>query len=368
MNIVVIGSIAFDDVVTDHGTVKNALGGSALYFSAAASIFAQVSIVGVLGEDFPLEELDFLKKRGVDTKSLEVVKGGKTFRWGGSYETDMNIRSTTNLELNVFQDFHPVLNERCRKSEFVFLGNINPELQLSVLEQIDSSKLIGADTIECYIQDKPEVFKTQLRAILRAAAHGNVRVLFPMISGFEEVCQAKQLLEESAESLDKDGTPFNRDIEIGIMIEVPSAVIMADVLADSVDFFSIGTNDLIQYSLAIDRTNRHVAHLYHPLHPANIRMIKHVADVARDKGIKIFMCGEMAGDPIHIPILLATGMDELSMNPQSIPAVKSMIRSLKLEDTKRFMEEVLKQATAADVEALVHNTYGSILSDKVYAE
>ncbi len=219
-----------------------------------------------------------------------------------------------------------------------------------------------------YCLHKPEVFKTQLRAILRAAVHGNVRVLFPMISGLEEVCQAKQLLEESAESLDKEGTPFNRDIEIGIMIEVPSAVIMADVLAESVDFFSIGTNDLIQYSLAIDRGNRHVAHLYHPLHPANIRMIKHVADVARDKGIKIFMCGEMAGDPIHVPILLATGMDELSMNPQSIPAVKSMIRSLKLEDTKRFMEEVLKQATVADVEDLVQNTYGSLLSDKVYAE
>ena len=161
---------------------------------------------------------------------------------------------------------------------------------------------------------------------------------------------------------------FNRDIEIGIMIEVPSAVIMADVMADVVDFFSIGTNDLIQYSLAIDRGNRHVAHLYHPLHPANIRMIKHVADVAREKGIKVFMCGEMAGDPIHIPLLLGMGMDELSMNPPSIPIVKSLIRSLKMSDARRFMKKILQQATVADVEALIEATYGGILAEKTYTE
>ena len=154
MNIVVVGTIAFDDVVTDHGTVTDIPGGSTLYFSAAASLFAPVSIVGVLGDDFPPEELQFLKQRGVNTDCLEIIKGGRTFRWGGEYETDMNIRRTTNLELNVFKDFNPVLDERSRKSEYVFLGNINPDLQLNVLRQVESPRFVGADTIECYIQDE----------------------------------------------------------------------------------------------------------------------------------------------------------------------------------------------------------------------
>ena len=218
-----------------------------------------------------------------------------------------------------------------------------------------------------YCLIKPDVFKTQLRAILRAAAHGSVRVMFPLISSIDEVRQAIQMLDEAADSLAKEGVPFNRDIKVGIMIEVPAAVIMADALAEIVDFFSIGTNDLIQYSLAIDRGNRQVAHLYHPLHPAHIRMIKHVADVAKDKGIKVFMCGEMAGDPAYIPILLGLGMDELSMNPQSIPAVKGMIRSLKLKDTKLFVKDVLKQVTATDIEKMVQNTYRSVLSDMIYS-
>ncbi|MFC1816798.1 putative PEP-binding protein [Thermodesulfobacteriota bacterium] len=219
-----------------------------------------------------------------------------------------------------------------------------------------------------YCLQKPDVFQTQLRAILRAAAFGNIRVLIPMISSFDEVCETKQMIAEAADSLDKDGLTFNRNVEIGIMIEVPSAVIMADVMAEAVDFFSIGTNDLIQYTMAIDRGNSQVAHLYHPLHPAIVRMIKHVADVAKDKGIKVFMCGEMAGDPVHIPILLGLGMDELSMNPQTIPTVKSMIRSLKMTDAQLFVKDVLKQSTAADIENLVQDTYGSILADMVYKD
>ncbi len=158
MNAVVIGSIALDDIVTDHGTVTNAPGGSALYFSVAASLFAPVSIVGVVGEDFPGDELQFLKQRGVNIDNLEIIRGGRTFRWGGEYETDMNKRKTTNLELNVFKDFNPFLTEQCRTSKYVFLGNIDPELQLRVIEQIESPGFIGADTIECYIRDKRDVF------------------------------------------------------------------------------------------------------------------------------------------------------------------------------------------------------------------
>lgn len=165
MNIIVVGTIAFDDVVTDHGTVTDIPGGSTLYFSAAASLFAPVNIVGVLGDDFPLEELHFLKQRGVNTDCLEIIKGGRTFRWGGEYETDMNIRKTTNLELNVFKDFNPVLDERSRKSEYVFLGNINPDLQLNVLRQVESPRFVGADTIECYIQDERDCLTEVLKRV-----------------------------------------------------------------------------------------------------------------------------------------------------------------------------------------------------------
>jgi len=165
MNIVVVGTIAFDDVVTDHGTVTDTPGGSTLYFSAAASLFAPVSIVGVLGDDFPLDELQFLKQRGVNTDCLEIIKGGRTFRWGGEYETDMNIRRTTNLEFNVFKDFNPVLNEQYRKSQYVFLGNINPELQLNVLGQVESPGFVGADTIECYIQDERDILIKVLKSV-----------------------------------------------------------------------------------------------------------------------------------------------------------------------------------------------------------
>jgi phosphotransferase system enzyme I (PtsI) len=204
-----------------------------------------------------------------------------------------------------------------------------------------------------YCLKKPEVFKDQLRAILRAAAFGNVRILFPMISTYSE-------------SLEKEGLPYKRDIEIGAMIEVPSAVIMADVIAENVDFFSIGTNDLIQYTLAIDRGNEQVAHLYQPLDPAIIRMIKHVADVANERDIKVFMCGEMAGTPQHIPLLLGIGMDELSMNPQTIPDVKQVIRSLKVADTQSFIKEVLKQPTAKATFELIKDIYGSVLSEKMF--
>ena len=152
------------------------------------------------------------------------------------------------------------------------------------------------------------------------------------------------------------------------MIEVPSAAILADMMAKEVDFFSIGTNDLIQYSLAVDRGNTQVAHLYQPLNPAIIRMIKHVADVARDHGLEISMCGEMAGDPVNMTILLGLGLDRFSVNPQSIPIIKSIIRLLNVEDARLFIKEVLKETTDTGVTELVYNTFGSIIFDIGYTE
>jgi len=217
-----------------------------------------------------------------------------------------------------------------------------------------------------YCLRKPDVFKTQLRAILRAAAFGRVRILFPMIAAYFEICEAIRALDEAAESLEKDGLPYKREIDIGIMVEVPSAVILADLLAEKADFFSIGTNDLIQYALAIDRGNRNVAHLYQPLDPAVLRLIKRVADVSREKGIELFMCGEMAAAAQHIPLLLGLGMDELSMNPQFIPQVKRVIRALKRSDAQVFAREALKKKTARGVFELIQDTYGDILPELEY--
>jgi sugar/nucleoside kinase (ribokinase family) len=165
MSIAVVGSIALDDVVTEAGSVTNAPGGSALYFSAAASLFAKVHLVGIVGDDFPLKEIEFLRTRGVDLDDLHVVKEGKTFRWAGEYELDINMRRTTNLELNVFSDFNPVLNKASRKASYVFLGNIDPELQMRVLDQIEKPKLTALDTMECYINDKPAKLREVLQRI-----------------------------------------------------------------------------------------------------------------------------------------------------------------------------------------------------------
>ncbi len=212
----------------------------------------------------------------------------------------------------------------------------------------------------------PEIFKTQLRAILRAAAYGNVQLLLPMISGCEEIHQTYHLIDEAAEALEKEGLAYNRDIQIGIMIEIPSAVIMADAMADMVDFFSIGTNDLIQYTLAIDRVNRHVAYLYDPLHPAVLRMIKHVVDIGKKKNIKTFMCGEMASEIINLPILLGLGLDAFSMAPQSIPAIKNMIRKINVKESQVFLKEIMKQTSSLDTMQLIIDTYGDTLSNGIY--
>ena len=195
------------------------------------------------------------------------------------------------------------------------------------------------------------IFKTQLRAILRASAFGKVRLMFPMISGFQEIIQIKSILQEVKEDLVKKNQSFDPELEIGIMIEIPSAVTIADLLAREVDFFSIGTNDLIQYSLAIDRVNEHVSYLYEPLHPAVLRVISNVIDAAHNAGIKVSMCGEMAGESMYVPILVGLGLDELSMNALSILKVKKMIRSVSYRESREFIKEIYKMYTASEIES-----------------
>jgi len=198
-----------------------------------------------------------------------------------------------------------------------------------------------------------EIFKDQLRAILRTSAYGPVKIMFPMISGIEEIRLTKMILEEVKDDLQARGIPFDKDIEIGSMMEVPSAMVIADLLAREVDFFSIGTNDLIQYSLAIDRVNEHGNYLYEPLHPAVLRMIGGVVHAAHEQGIKVAMCGEMAGEPLYLPILVGIGLDELSMNAMSILRVKKLLREISYEDCKKITDEVLTFATAREIDRFV---------------
>ena len=200
-----------------------------------------------------------------------------------------------------------------------------------------------------------ELFKTQLRAMVRASAFGNIRILFPMISGIEEILEAKKILSEVKEDLQTQGVPFQDPIEIGVMIEVPSAVIIADQLAREVDFFSIGTNDLIQYALAIDRVNERVAYLYEPLHLAVLRLIRHIVKIGHRAGIRVAMCGEMAGDPAYTMILLGLELDELSMNPLAIPRVKKIIRGSTVRESKALLKHVMSLSSAMDIREYVEH-------------
>jgi phosphotransferase system enzyme I (PtsI) len=201
-----------------------------------------------------------------------------------------------------------------------------------------------------------EMFKTQLRAIIRASAYGKVRVLFPMISGIEEILQAKRIFNEVKGDLSAQGIPVGDTIEIGVMIEVPSAVVIADALAKEADFFSIGTNDLIQYVLAIDRINERVTYLYEPLHPAVLRMIQQTVEAGHRAGIPVAMCGEMAGEPMYSMILLGLELDELSMNPLLIPRVKKIIRETTVQESKELLNRVMQFTSSVEIREYVEKT------------
>ncbi len=198
-----------------------------------------------------------------------------------------------------------------------------------------------------------EIFKVQLRAMLRASIEGKTRIMFPMISGIEEIRAAKRICFEVRDDLVRKGIAVGEDLEIGIMMEVPSAVIVAEELAREVDFFSIGTNDLIQYALAIDRINDRVTYLYEPLHPAVLRLIRQVVEAGHKAGIRVAMCGEMAGDPLYTMILLGLEIDELSMNHLAIPRVKRIIRGSTRDESRALLDQAMEYATAQQIRACV---------------
>jgi len=197
------------------------------------------------------------------------------------------------------------------------------------------------------------LFKVQLRGLLRASAHGPLKIMFPMISGVGELRATKAVVDEVMLELNRDGVPFDENVKLGIMIEMPSAAVTADLLAAECDFFSIGTNDLIQYTMAVDRVNEYVSYLYEPLHPALLRLIGDVAKAANAANVPVTVCGEMAGEPMLAPVLVGLGIRELSMSAVSIPEVKAMIRSMTLADAEALVGRIRKLATAAEIRAMV---------------
>lgn len=199
----------------------------------------------------------------------------------------------------------------------------------------------------------PQLFKTQLRAILRASVHGNTAIMFPMISGIKEIRQAKAWLAQAKAELRREGIEYDPEMPVGIMIELPAAVMVADFLAQEVDFFSIGTNDLIQYSIGVDRTNRHVSYLYQPLHPATLKSIKLVVDAAHQAGIEVSLCGEVASDPFCVPLLMGMGIDSISLTPQAIPGIKRIIRQTQMRDCRELLREVIQCRTVHRINSLV---------------
>ncbi|MBW1799170.1 MAG: phosphoenolpyruvate--protein phosphotransferase [Deltaproteobacteria bacterium] len=221
---------------------------------------------------------------------------------------------------------------------------------------------LGLRAIRFCLKEK-DIFRSQLRAILRASVYGRIKVLFPMISGLQEIFDAKEVLTEVMEEMDRENIAFDKNIPVGIMIEIPSAVTVVDILARQVDFFSIGTNDLIQYALAIDRSNEHVAYMYQPFHPAILRMIRQVVKAAKANKMEISLCGEMAGDPLCAGILLALGFDELSMNASAIPVVKKIIRSISIEDAKADLRKIFRLDTATKVREFILSKMGPLMSE-----
>lgn len=257
------------------------------------------------------------------------------------------------LEEELFEDYQTVVRVMQPRPVTIRTLDLGGDKFASHLKYPpEMNPALGLRAIRFCLRER-QIFRTQLRAILRASAFGTVRIMFPLISGIQELVAARQMLEEIKAELRREGVGFDPHVPVGAMIEVPAAVMLADLLAHEADFFSIGTNDLIQYALAIDRGNEQVADMYQPLHPAVLRMLQRIVEAGHSAGIPVAMCGEMAGDPVYTPILLGLGVDELSMNAPAIPVVKRIIRMTSLEESRHFARQALQLPSADAVNSYV---------------
>ncbi|WP_136526983.1 phosphoenolpyruvate--protein phosphotransferase [Geomonas ferrireducens] len=317
--------------------------------------------------DLPAQTLD--GHRMLLKGNVEVIEEVASLEKHGSdgiglYRTEMLFfnRNTLPNEEEQFEAYAALVKKMAPLPVTIRTLDIGGDKCLTDLDLSDEmNPALGLRAIRLSLR-QPAAFKAQLRAILRASAFGEVKLFFPMVSGVAEVRAAKALLEEVKEEL-RGRHPFDEKVQVGIMIEIPSAVVIADLLAAEVDFFSVGTNDLIQYTLAIDRTNEHLSSLFQPLHPAVLRSLKTIVDAAHAAGIDACICGEMAGDPEYLPILLGLGYDELSMNAVSIPRVKKILRRCTLEEARAVAQKALNFATAAEADAYLKGEIAARFSE-----
>ena len=257
---------------------------------------------------------------------------------------------TMPTEESQFEVYKSVAEKMNGKEVIIRTLDIGGDKELKYLKlEKDANPFLGYRAIRLCLDNLP-LFKTQLRAILRASAFGKIEIMFPMISSIDELRDAKKVLEDCKKELDGENIEYDKNIKVGIMIEIPSAALIADKLAKECDFFSIGTNDLIQYTVAVERGNERISKLYTKFHPAVIKLIKMAIDGAHSANIICGMCGEAAGDPLFIPILIGLGLDEFSMNSNSLLKARMTINNLEKEKCEKITEEVLKMSSAVEVE------------------
>ncbi len=294
--------------------------------------------VNLMANAESLEELDSIKEygaKGIGLFRSEYLYLMENRAIGEEEQTDIYRR----LALNMLPD--PVVIRTLDLGGDKFFDN-------SYVDKKEENPFLGCRSIR-YSLLHPSEFKKQLRAILKASVSGNVKIMYPMISSVDEVIRANEILQEAKKELSATGIDYQKDIEVGVMIEIPSAALTADIIAEHVKFFSLGTNDLIQYTLAVDRVNERVAHLYEPTHPAVLKLIRQTVEAGQKHGIPVSLCGEMASDPVMTALLVGLGVNSLSMAPSAVPLVKDIIRSIKYTDAQELVKAALLCKSASEV-------------------